>query len=134
MGSRSPKPNQGFILSNRYTLRLCKFGKKIPSTGPSNNIILRMNQHMILKIGSKSPKPNQYNPLPVIVKCFIFASLVTIHPFLQKIWCKSLFNILCPPVTLKIGSRSPEFIQFFSVFKLYTYLCLALINQSLQEI
>ena len=120
MGSRSPKPNQGFILSNRYTFASLE---KIPSTGPSNNIILRMNQHMILKIGSKSPKPNQYNPLPVIVKlkCYIFASLVTIHPFLQKIWCKSFFNILCPPVTLKIGSRSPEFIQFFSIFKLYTY-------------
>ena len=73
-----------------------KVWKNILSTGSSNNIILRMNQHRMLKIESKPPKPNQ--PLPMIIKCHIFASLVTIHSYLQEIWCKQvIFQHSCPP-------------------------------------
>ena len=108
-GIKVTKTNQGFDIPKLQVW-------KILSTGLSHNIFLRMNQHMILKIGSKSTKPN---PCTIIIKCYIFASFVTTQLFLQEIMCRqvSYQGFFCPHVTLKIGSISPKFIHFYSTYK-----------------
>ena len=121
-GSRSQKQTKALIYLS------CKFGKKFIHW--PKRYFFRMNQHMILKIGPKSTKPNQLYTLAQLLLNAISLQVSSqpIYSFRIKCVSKSVL-IFCPPVTLKI--RSPKFIHFFSTYKLYTYVCLALINQAL---
>ena len=129
---RSPKTNQDFV-----DIPKLQVWKKIQSTGPSDNIVFLKNESAYdLENRLKVNKTKSIiHPLSMIIKCYIFASFVTIHLFFRIYGIsKSFFNIFCPPVTLEIGSMSPKYIHFFCTPKLYTHLCLALINQAVKNI
>ena len=71
--------------------QVCKFRKKNPSSDSSDIITLRMNQAYDLEKRVKVNKTKSLiHPLQMIGKCYMFASLVTIHQFLQEMWCKQV--------------------------------------------
>ena len=87
---------------------------------------------MTLKIRSRSPKSNLSFPFS---QQYVFASLVKIHPLVQKIiHGNHIFRtIQSAAVTLKIRSRSPKSNQLFH-FLPTMYLCKFDQNPSLQKI
>ena len=93
----------------------------------SNNLSLKVT----LKIGSRSPKSNQFFSMSWQYSC---ASLVKIHPFIQEIGCRQAIFQLSTHVTLKIGSRSPKSNQFFYMSQQYRCASLVKIHLFLQEI
>ena len=114
MGSRPPKPNQGFVLSNRYTFASLE---KNPSTVSSSNIILRTIAYDLenrVKVTKTKPI---IHPLPTIIKCYIFANFVIIHPFLQEICYKSFFNIFLSSCDLENRVKVTKIYSFFSISK-----------------
>ena len=88
---------------------------------------------MTLKIGSKSPKPNQ-----LYISKWLFSAMSLqvrskfIHSF-RRYGEKRLFTILWPPVILKTGSRSSKSYYFFCISQWYTYADLVKIHSSIQK-
>ena len=81
---------------------------------------------MTLKILSRSPK--FYQLFPFSQHC-IYASLVKLHPLIQKIMQGNpILDISKGGVTLKIRSRSPQFDLLFPYFQQCIYACLVEIH------
>ena len=86
---------------------------------------------MTLKMGSKSPKANQFLSMS---QQYSYASLVKFHPFFPEIGCRQPFsNNLSPRVTLKMESRSPKSNQFFCMSQQSSCASLVKIHPFLQE-
>ena len=74
-------------------------------------IFQNLSPSVTLKMGSRSPKSNQFLSLSQQYSC---TNLVKIHPFILEMGAQKTFsNKLSPPVTLKIRSRSPKSNHFF---------------------
>ena len=88
-------------------------------------IFQNLSPRVTLKMGSKSPKSQQYD-------C---TSLVKMHPFILEQDAEKLFsNNLSPPVTLKTGSSSPKSNQFFFMSQQYRCTSLVKIHSFILEI
>ena len=82
-------------------------------------IFQTLSPSVTLKMGSRSPKPNQFLSLSQVWS-------KSIHSFLRQDAVKPFSNNLSLPVTLEMGSRSPKSNQFF--FKSQQYSCASLIT------
>ena len=101
----------------------------------TNHFPTNLSSPMTWKMGSRSLKSNHFFYMSQHCRC---ASLVKIYSFLQEIGCrqadKPFPNNLSPPVTLKMGSRSPKSNQFFYMSQQYKHASLVKIYSFLQEI
>ena len=90
-GLRSPNTNKA--LSCLIDIPKLQVWKKNPPTDPSDDIIFLKNESAYgLENRVKVNKTKSIiHPLPMIIKCYILASFVTIQLFLQEIWCKQVF-------------------------------------------
>ena len=90
-----------------------------------------LSSSVTLKMGSRSPKSNQFLSLSQQYSC---TSLVKIHPFILEIGCRqAILQQSEPPVTLKMGSRSPKSNQFFSMSQQYRCTSLVKIHPSIHS-
>ena len=137
MGSRSPKYNQFFRMSQQCS---CAFGQNPPI--PSGHRVLtivpgklfsnNLSLSLTLKMGSRSSKSNHFFSMSQQYRC---TSLVKIHTFIQETGCRqAISNNLSPHVTLKMGSRPPKSNQFFYMSKQYKCASLVKIHSFLQGI
>ena len=89
----------------------------------SNNL----SPPVTLKMGSRSPKSNQFFYMSQQYRC---ASLVKIYSFLQEIGCRQAIfqqsKPSKPSCDLENGSRSPKSNQHFSPSQWYTCICVSL--------
>ena len=98
--SRSPKPNQLFIMSQCYIkanlVEICQPVHEIYCTQALFGLNLE-----VLKNRSRSPKPNQ---LFIMSQCYIHANLIRIHSPAHEISCKqeSVTLTLTPTPTLTL--------------------------------
>ena len=77
-----------------------------------------LSPSVTLKMGSRSPKSNQFLSLSQQYSC---TNLVKIHPFILKIGSQKTFsNNLSPPVTLKTRYWSPKSNRFFYMSQEYS--------------
>ena len=87
-----------------------------------------------LEIRSRSPKSN---PLIPLLQWCIHVSMIRIHLLVHEIGCIQAFfvkfNFLMTPVTLKISSRSQNFIHLFSLSQWSTNASLIGIHQLVNE-
>ena len=95
-------------------------------------IFHNLSPSLTLKMGSRSPKSNQFLSLSQQYSC---TSLVKIHSFILEKGCTKTFSKnLSPPVTLKVRSRSPTSNQFFYMPQEYYCASLVKIHLFLHEI
>ena len=105
--SRSPKPNLLFIMSqcdiHANLVEICQSVHEIWCTQALFGLNLAVSPAVMLKIRSRSPKPNQL----IMSQCYSHANLVKIHPPVHEILCKqesitptpmgSASKTICPP-------------------------------------
>ena len=105
MGSRSPKSNQVFSMSQQYSCTsLVKIRLFIQEIGCiQNHFPTNLSPPVTLKMGSRSPKSNQFFYVSQHCRC---ASLDKICPFNKEIECRqvatptptgSVLKTICPP-------------------------------------
>ena len=98
----------------------------------TNHFPTNLSPPVTLKMGSRSPKSNQYFYKSKHCRC---ASSVKIYSFLQEMGCgQTIFQQSSPPLTLIMGSRSPKSNQFFYMSQQYRCASLVKIYSFLQEI
>ena len=111
IGSRSPKSIQFFIMSQQYS---CAFLVKI-------HPFLREIRCRQAIFQQSEPLCDLENGHQNLIRSFSCHSNIvvqvwskSIHSFMRQDADKPFTNNLSPPVTLKMGSWSPKFNQFFS--------------------
>ena len=136
--SSSPKPNLFFSLSQYYIhVKVFKIHQPFHDSVGKHVLasIWQFKSTVILKIRSRSPKPNQ---LFMVSRYYIRANLVKIHQPVHEIVQTSTFWLqfgnLSPTVTLKIRSRSLKPNQLFMVSRYYIHANLVKIHQPVHEI
>ena len=98
----------------------------------TNHFPTNLSPPVTLKMGSRSPKSNQFFYMSQHCSC---ASLVKIYSFLQEIGCgQAIFQQSKPSCDLKMGSRSPKSNQFLYMSQQYRCASLVKIYSFLQEI
>ena len=110
--SRSPKPNQLFIMSQCYIhanlVEICQLVHDIRCTQALIGLNLAvLSRAVTLKIRSTSPKPNQ---LFIMSQCYIHANLVKIHPPVHEISCiqESVMPTPMPTLTPTSTRSAPK--------------------------
>ena len=94
----------------------------------SNNL----SPPVILKMGSRSPKSNQFFFMSQQYSC---ASLVKIHPFLHEIGCRqAIFQQSKPLCDLENGVKVTKSNQFFSISQQYRCTSLVKIHPFILDI
>ena len=133
MGSRSPKFNQFFSMSQQYRCTsLVKILPFILEIGCRQSIFQQCEPPVTLKMGSKSPKFNQFLSLSQQYSC---TSLVKIHIFILEIGCrKAIFQQSEPSCDLKNGVKVTKINQFFFMSQQYCCARLVKIHPFLHEI
>ena len=101
-GSRSPKSNQFFSVSQQYRytslVKIHSF-RRLGADKPFSNL----SPHVTLKMGSRLPKSNQFFYMSQQYRCL---SLVKIHLFPQEIGCReAIFQHLKPSCDLENGVK-----------------------------
>ena len=81
MGTRSPKSNQFFSMSQQYSCTSLIHSRDRVHT---NHFPTNLSSPVTLKMGSRSPKSNQFFNMSQHCTC---ASLVKIYSFLQETGC-----------------------------------------------
>ena len=95
-------------------------------------IFQNLSPSVTFKMGSRSPKSNQFLSLSQQYSC---TNLVKIHPFLLEYVAEKPFsNNLSPSLTFKMGSWSPKSNQFFFMSQQYNSASLVKIHPFLHEI
>ena len=85
-----------------------------------------------LKMGSRSPKSNQFFSM---LQQYRYTSLVKILPFILVIGCRqAIFQQSEHHVTLKMGSRSPKSNQLLSLSQKYSCTSLVKIHPFILEV
>ena len=103
--SRSPKSNQFFFMSQKYSCAsLVKIHPFLHEIGCRQAIFLNnLSPCVTLKMGSRSPKSNQFFSMSQQYRC---TSLVKIHPFILEIGCKqAIFQLSEPTCDLENGVK-----------------------------
>ena len=93
-------------------------------------IFQNLSPSVTLKMGSRSPKSNQFLSLFQQYSC---TSLVKIHPFILEIGCRKATFQSEPSCDLEMGSRSPKLNQFFFMSQQYSCASWVIMHPFLHE-
>ena len=133
MRSRSPKSNQFFSMSQQYRCTsLVKIPPFILEIGCRQAIFQQSEPSCDLeKLGQGHQ--NLISSCPCLNNIAVQAWSKSIHSFWRLGAEKPFSNNLIPPLTLKMGLRSPKSNQFFFMSQQYSCASLVKIHQFLHE-